>query len=74
MLTEAMIHGDGEPQLLRVGVHVGCVAKVMSTAGATEYYLDGEEGLVTVKSSISLTDEQHAFARGRWSTRGATRA
>ena len=33
------------------------------TAGATEYYLDAEEGLVTVKSSISLTDEQHAFAR-----------
>ena len=33
------------------------------TAGATQYYLDTEEGLVTVKSSISLTDEQHAFAR-----------
>ena len=28
-----------------------------------EYYRDAEEGLVTVKSSISLTDEQHAFAR-----------
>ena len=33
------------------------------TAGATKYYLGAEEGLVTVKSSISLTDEQHAFAR-----------
>ena len=33
------------------------------TAGATEYCLDAEEGLVTVKSSISLTDAQHASAR-----------
>ena len=33
------------------------------TIGATEYYLGAEEVLVTVKSSISLTDEQHAFAR-----------
>ena len=33
------------------------------TTGATEYYLDAQEFLVTVKSSISLTDEQHAFAR-----------
>lgn len=33
------------------------------TSGATEYYLDAVEGLVTVKSSISLTDQQHAFAR-----------
>ena len=31
--------------------------------GATQYYLDAKEALVTVKSSISLTDEQHAFAR-----------
>ena len=31
--------------------------------GATQYYLDGRETLLTVKSSISLTDEQHAFAR-----------
>ena len=48
----------------------------MLTAGATEYYLDAEEGLVTVKSSISLTDEQHAFARalvdaGRYSSLSA---
>ena len=33
------------------------------TADATENCLDAEEGLVTVKSSISLTDEHHAFAR-----------
>ena len=31
--------------------------------GATQYYLGGRETFVTVKSSISLTDEQHAFAR-----------
>ena len=31
--------------------------------GATQYYLDGRETFLTVKSSISLTDEQHAFAR-----------
>ena len=33
------------------------------TPGATGYYLEAEEGPVSVKSSISLTDEQHAFAR-----------
>ena len=48
----------------------------MLTAGATEYYFDVEEDLVTVKSSISLTDEQHAFARslveaGRYSSLSA---
>ena len=48
----------------------------MLTAGATEYYLDTEEDLVTVKSSISLTDEQHAFAKslveaGRYSSLSA---
>jgi len=48
----------------------------MLTTGATEYYLDVEEDLVTVKSSISLTDEQHAFARslveaGRYSSLSA---
>ena len=48
----------------------------MLTPGATEYYLDVEEDLVTVKSSISLTDEQHAFARslveaGRYSSLSA---
>ena len=32
-------------------------------AGVSQQYLDAEEGFVTVKSSISLTDEQHAFAR-----------
>ena len=32
-------------------------------AGATEYYPAPEEVHVTVKSSISLTNEQHAFAR-----------
>ena len=31
--------------------------------GATEYYPGARESLVAVKSSISLTDEQHAFAR-----------
>ena len=31
--------------------------------GATEYYPAAREFLVAVKSSISLTDEQHAFAR-----------
>ena len=41
--------------------------------GATQYYLDAREVPVTVKSSISLTDEQHAFARalveaGRYSS------
>ena len=44
--------------------------------GATQYYLDGREILLTVKSSISLTDEQHAFARalveaGRYSSLSA---
>ena len=44
--------------------------------GATEYYLAARETLVTVKSSISLTDEQHAFARalveaGRYSSLSA---
>ena len=44
--------------------------------GATEYYRDPREALVTVKSSISLTDEQHAFARalveaGRYSSLSA---
>ena len=33
------------------------------TTGATQYYLGAKEGLVTIKSSISLTDEQYAFAR-----------
>ena len=46
------------------------------TCGATEYYLAVREALVTVKSSISLTDEQHAFARalveaGRYSSLSA---
>ena len=46
------------------------------TVGATQYYLDAEKGLMTVKSSISLTDEQHAFARalveaGRYSSLSA---
>ena len=31
--------------------------------GAVQYYHGGKETLMTVKSSISLTDEQHAFAR-----------
>ena len=44
--------------------------------GATQYYLDAREAPVTVKSSISLTDEQHAFARalveaGRYSSLSA---
>ena len=44
--------------------------------GATQYYLDGRETLLTVRSSISLTDEQHAFARalveaGRYSSLSA---
>ena len=44
--------------------------------GATEYYLDAKETLVTVKSSISLTDEQHTFAKalveaGRYSSLSA---
>ena len=44
--------------------------------GATEYYLDAKEALVTVKSSISLTDEQHTFAKalveaGRYSSLSA---
>ncbi len=44
--------------------------------GTTQYYLDGTETLLTVKSSISLTDEQHAFARalvetGRYSSLSA---
>jgi len=30
---------------------------------ATQYYLGSRETFVMVKSSISLTDEQHAFAR-----------
>ena len=52
------------------------VANVKLTVGATEYYLGAEEDLVTVKSSISLTDEQHAFARalvdaGRYSSLSA---
>ena len=46
------------------------------TTGATQYYLDAEEDVVTIKSSISLTDEQHAFARalveaGRYSSLSA---
>ena len=44
--------------------------------GATEYSLDAKEAHVTVKSSGSLTDEQHAFARalveaGRYSSLSA---
>ena len=44
--------------------------------GATEYYRGAREMLVTVKSSISLTDEQHAFAKalvetGRYSSLSA---
>ena len=31
--------------------------------GATQHYLDRKDAFVTIKSSISLTDEQHAFAR-----------
>ena len=31
--------------------------------GATQYYLGGGEVLVAVKSSISLTNEQYAFAK-----------
>ena len=72
----ATIRGGRVPKLLRVGIRAGCDGKVRLTAGATEYYLDTEEGLVTVKSSISLTDEQHAFARalvdaGRYSSLSA---
>ena len=44
--------------------------------GATQYYRDGREKHVTVKSSISLTDDQHAFAKsqvaaGRYSSLSA---
>ena len=44
--------------------------------GATQYYPEGRETPMTVKSSISLTDEQHAFARalvdaGRYSSLSA---
>ena len=44
--------------------------------GAAEYNLAAREALVTVKSSVSLTDEQHAFARalveaGRYSSLSA---
>ena len=44
--------------------------------GTTQYYLDGTETLLTVKSSIALTDEQHTFARalvevGRYSSLSA---
>ena len=44
--------------------------------GARQYYPDSREGPVTVKSSISLTDEQYAFARapveaGRYSSLSA---
>ena len=44
--------------------------------GATQYYRGPREALMTVKSSISLTDEQHAFARalvaaGRYSSLSA---
>jgi len=44
--------------------------------GATEYYLAVRDTLVTVKSSVSLTDEQHAFAKalveaGRYSSLSA---
>lgn len=44
--------------------------------GATQYYPDGRETPMTVKSSISLTDDQHAFARslvaaGRYSSLSA---
>ena len=70
------VHGSEVRNLLRVGARAGCVAGPKLTAGATEYCLDTEEGLVTVKSSISLTDEQHDFARalveaGRYSSLSA---
>ena len=44
--------------------------------GATEYYSEARVKLVTVKSSISLTDQQHAFAKalveaGRYSSLSA---
>ena len=70
------VHRGREPGLLRIEVCLGCDAGVWLTAGATQNYLDAKEGLVTVKSSISLNDEQHAFARalieaGRWSSLSA---
>ena len=56
-------HRGWSPRWIRSKFRVGCRAELTLTPGATRYYLDAEEGLVTVKSSISLTDEQHAFAR-----------
>ena len=46
------------------------------TLGATQYYFSGKETPMTVKLSVSLTDDQHAFARslvvaGRYSSLSA---
>ena len=56
-------HRARAPGRIRSRVQTGCGAERTLTPGATWYYLGAEEGPVTVKSSISLTDEQHDFAR-----------
>ena len=62
-LGAVTVHCARAPGWIRSWVRFGCGAELTLTPGATRYYLDAEEGPVTVKSSISLTDEQHAFAR-----------
>ena len=49
--------------LLRTTIGETCGRETAILFGATEHHRDDRETLVTVKISISLTDEQHAFAQ-----------
>ena len=69
------IGGDRSGERFAVGAGTGRPGPAVDP-GATEYYLADRETRVTVKSSISLSDEQHAFARalvdaGRYSSLSA---
>ena len=78
MVKRAPANGVREAVLREVGARdgEGLGKRGGVNPGATQYYLGGREAFVTVKSSISLTDEQHAFARalveaGRYSSLSA---
>ena len=74
-LRTGVIGRDGAGERFAVGAGIGGPGPAVDP-GATEYYLAVRETCVTVKTSISLTDEQHAFARtlveaGRYSSLSA---
>ena len=76
-LGNSAIGRDRSEERFAVGAGMGRPGPA-ADPGATEYYHAARETLVTVKSSISLTDKQHAFAKtlveaGRYSSLSAVR-